>query len=131
MPTGGGMRIGFIEPHLRRGGSARRTIELANRLTDRGHQVTIYLPGGQELGRPWPLPLRAGVRMMPEGFGDELDVVVCSEEAHWHLLDRFGRARRRVFQARRGQRRDLDALLAPVDLQIAVSGWTADRVEEV
>lgn len=40
------MRISFIEPHLRVYGGIRRIIELANRLTERGHHVTIYHSDG-------------------------------------------------------------------------------------
>lgn len=40
------MIIGIIEPHLGVFGGIRRIVELANRLTDRGHEVTIYHPEG-------------------------------------------------------------------------------------
>src|SRR3954468_2737076 len=124
------MRIGFIEPHLERDGAVRRMVEFANRLTDRGHNVTFYVPDDRALTCTW-LPMRAGVRPLPDGFGDELDVVCFHHEAQWHLLDRFTRARRRVYYVHQGQRRSREALTAPVDLQLATSGWTADRVEEV
>jgi GT2 family glycosyltransferase len=124
------MRIGFLEPHLERGGAVRRTVEFANRLTDRGHRVTLYVPDDQALTCTW-LPLRAAVRPLPEGFADELDVVCFHHERQWHLLDRFTRARRRVHYVHGGRRRSHEALTAPVDLQLATSGWTADRVEEL
>jgi GT2 family glycosyltransferase len=124
------MRIGFIEPHLARDGAVRRMVEFANRLTDRGHHVTFYVPRDQSLTCTW-LPMRAGVRPLPDGFDDELDVVCFHHEHQWHLLDRFTRARRRVYYVHHGQRRSRDALIAPVDLQLATSNWTADRVEEV
>ena len=40
------MKIGFTEPHLKVYGGIRRVIELSNRLTTMGHQVTIYHPEG-------------------------------------------------------------------------------------
>jgi len=40
------MKIGFIEPHLKVFGGIRRIIEMANRLHDRGHDVTIYHSDG-------------------------------------------------------------------------------------
>jgi glycosyltransferase involved in cell wall biosynthesis len=40
------MKIGFIEPHLKVFGGIRRMIEMANRLYDRGHDVTIYHSDG-------------------------------------------------------------------------------------
>ena len=41
------MRIGFVEPHLNMYGGIRRIIELANNLTLRGHEVTVYHPEGR------------------------------------------------------------------------------------
>jgi len=40
------MKISFIEPHLQVYGGIRRIIELANRLSDRGHDVTIFHSDG-------------------------------------------------------------------------------------
>ncbi len=40
------MRIGFIEPHLLTFGGIRRIVDMANRLSDRGHDVTIYHSDG-------------------------------------------------------------------------------------
>lgn len=40
------MKIGFIEPHLKLFGGIRRIIEISNRLSDKGHDVTIYHPTG-------------------------------------------------------------------------------------
>ena len=93
-----GMRLGFVEPHLRRFGGIRRMIEFANRLTARGHLVTFYLPDDVEQRCTW-MRCDATVKPIKEGFRDELDVVLFNSEPHWHLLDRFERARRRVFYA--------------------------------
>jgi len=40
------MKISFIEPHLKIYGGIRRIIELSNRLTKRGHDVTIFHSDG-------------------------------------------------------------------------------------
>jgi glycosyltransferase involved in cell wall biosynthesis len=40
------MKISFIEPHLEIYGGIRRIIELSNRLTERGHEVTIFHSDG-------------------------------------------------------------------------------------
>jgi len=40
------MKISFVEPHLKIYGGIRRIIELANHLTARGHDVTIYHSNG-------------------------------------------------------------------------------------
>ena len=40
------MKISFVEPHLKIYGGIRRVIELSNRLTERGHDVTIFHSDG-------------------------------------------------------------------------------------
>jgi len=40
------MKISFVEPHLKLYGGIRRVIELANRLTKRGHDITIFHSDG-------------------------------------------------------------------------------------
>jgi glycosyltransferase involved in cell wall biosynthesis/GT2 family glycosyltransferase len=126
------MRIGILEPHLRRYGGIRRMLEFANRLTARGHQVTFYLPGDQELFCTW-MECRAAIKPMRAGFGDELDVVMFNHEPHWHLLDCFEYARRRIFYALHfgklyGKEGSWESIRAPVDLQLANSNWTADQI---
>ena len=56
-----------------------------------------------------------------------------NHEPQWHLLDRFERARRRVFYALHyGKLYDKEgsweSVRAPVDLQLANSNWTADQI---
>ena len=134
-PGGRGMRLGFIEPHLRCFGGIRRMIEFANRLVARGHEVTFFLPEGERLGCTW-MRCDAAVREIPARADDaELDVVLFNHEPQWYLLDRFPRARRRVFYALHDARSYAkegawEAVHAAVDLQLANSGWTADRIAE-
>jgi hypothetical protein len=40
------MRVAFVEPHLKLFGGIRRILELSNRLTDRGVEVTVFHPAG-------------------------------------------------------------------------------------
>src|SRR5262249_5183227 len=75
----------------------------------------------------------AAVKPLPAGFGDELDLVLFNHEPQWHLLDRFERARRRVFYALHyahlyGKEGSWESARAPVDLQLANSNWTADQI---
>ncbi len=132
-PTGSGLTIGVLEPHLRRYGGIRRMVEFANRLVDRGHTVVFYLPDGAEMSCTW-MPCRAKVKPMRSGFDDALDVLIFNHEPQWHLLDHFTNARRRVFYALHyGRLYDKEgsweSLRAPVDLQLANSAWTATQIE--
>ena len=124
------MRIGMIEPHLQRFGGIRRMVEFANRLVARGHDVTFFLPPGQELVCGW-MRCDARVAVIED---TSLDVIVFNDERQWYLLDRFPSARRRVFYAlhdgaRYGKGGSWESLRVPVDLRLANSTWTADQVE--
>jgi GT2 family glycosyltransferase len=126
------MRLGFVEPHLGRFGGIRRMVEFANRLVDRGHDVTFYLPDGADLRCTW-MRCVARIEPMTSGFGADLDLVLFNHEPQWHLIDRFERARRRVFYALHyahlyGKEGSWESLRAPVDLQLANSNWTADQI---
>lgn len=130
--TGSGLRIGFIEPHLRRSGGSERVLEFGNRLTERGHEVTMYLPDDELLNCTW-MPCEASIKTWSSGFADELDVILFDHEPHWHLLDCFVKARRRIYYALRSPRSYANAgswecLRTPVDLQLASSNWTADTI---
>lgn len=127
------MRLGFIEPHLLRFGGIRRMVEFANRLVARGHDVTFYLPDDQVLECTW-MRCDAKVRPLTSGFHDPLDVILFNHEPHWHLLDRFDNASRRVFYALHyskvyAKEGSWECLRVPVDLQLANSSWTADMIE--
>src|SRR4051812_31887769 len=127
-----GMRLGFVEPHLLRFGGIRRMLEFANRLTARGHDVTFYLPDDQILNCNW-MACDARIKTWTSGFEDDLDIILFNHEPHWHLLDRFVNARRRVFYALHYSRTyekagSWECLRTPVDLQLANSNWTADQI---
>jgi glycosyltransferase involved in cell wall biosynthesis/GT2 family glycosyltransferase len=134
MPGGRpGLRVGLIEPHLRRYGGIRRVLEFSNRLVARGHDVTFYLPDDQVLNCNW-MRCDAAIKTLSSGFGDDLDIIVFNHEPHWHLLDRFTNARHRIFYALHYSRTyekagSWECLRTPVDLQLANSNWTADQIE--
>jgi glycosyltransferase involved in cell wall biosynthesis/GT2 family glycosyltransferase len=126
------VRIGFLEPHLRRYGGIRRAIEFSNRLIDRGHEVFVYVPATEPLRCEWT-PLHAEVRHIPEGFRDVLDVLIFNHEPQWYLIDLFEHAKRRVFYALHdgslyGKEGSWEAARAPVDAIFANSSWTAERL---
>jgi glycosyltransferase involved in cell wall biosynthesis/GT2 family glycosyltransferase len=132
--THAGMHIGFVEPHLGRFGGIRRMLEFANRLVARGHTVTFYVPEGIPLECRW-MRCDAAIAALPGGFDDTLDVVVFNHEPQWHLLERFERARRKVFYALHygalyGKEGSWESVRAAVDLQLANSNWTADRIAQ-
>jgi glycosyltransferase involved in cell wall biosynthesis/GT2 family glycosyltransferase len=133
------MRLGFIEPHLRRYGGIRRMLEFANRLVARGHDVSFFLPVDGASG-PAATALRcdwmecgARIRPLHDGFDAPLDVVVFNHEPQWHLLERFERADRRIFYALHygrlyGKEGSWESLRVPVDLILANSHWTAEQI---
>jgi GT2 family glycosyltransferase len=107
-------------------------LEFSNRLVARGHEVTFYLPDDQELFCSW-MRCDARVKPLTAGFDDGLDVILFNHEPHWHLLDRFEQARRRVFYALHygklyGKAGSWESIRAEVDLQLANSNWTADQI---
>jgi len=134
MTRGGvGLRVAFVEPHLHRVGGIRRMVEFANRLTARGHEVSFLLPDGEPLGCSW-MPCAAQVVPLSAGFDEPWDVVVFNHEPQWFLLERFAKAQRRVFYALHdgslyAKEGSWESLRVGVDLQLANSSWTADRVE--
>lgn len=128
------MRLGIVEPHLKRYGGIRRMVEFANRLVARGHEVTFYLPDEAELRCGW-MPCAAAIKPLIDGFGDDLDIILFNHEPQWHLLERFENARRRVFYALHAARLyskegSWESVRTAVDLQLANSNWTADRIME-
>lgn len=128
-----GLRLGFVEPHLGRYGGIRRMVEFGNRLVARGHEVVFLLPEGEVLGCSW-MRCDAEVRPLGVGVGERWDVVLFNHEPQWFLLERFGGARKRVFYALHdgclyGKEGSFEARFAGVDVQLANSSWTADRLE--
>ncbi len=126
------MRLGIIEPHLECFGGIRRMVEFANRLTARGHDVTFFLPDDARLQCDW-MPCDARIAPITSGFETPLDIVLFNSEPQWHLIERFTKARRRVFYALHyaslyNKEGSWESIRAPVDLQLANSNWTADQI---
>ncbi len=127
-----GLRLGLLLPSLEPTDGVRRTLDLANRLVARGHQVTGYVDDDQGLDCAW-MACSAQVKTWSSGFDDLLDVLVFSHERLWHLLERFAGADRRIFYALRLGRAvqaagSWNSARAAVDLQLAASPWIADQL---
>ena len=85
------MKIAFIEPHLKVFGGIRRIIEMANRLSDRGHAVTIYHSDGSPC--TW-LECRAAIAPGRAVLDSTHDVVVYNDpEPEDMYLARHARSR--------------------------------------
>jgi len=70
------VEISFIEPHLKIYGGIRRIIELSNRLTVRGHHVTIYHSDGSPCS--W-MRCDAEVRPYKEVLDKVHDVIIFND----------------------------------------------------
>ena len=70
------MKISFIEPHLKIYGGIRRIIELANRLTERGHNVTIFHSDGSPC--QW-MKCIAKIKGYDEVLKEEHDVIIYND----------------------------------------------------
>ncbi|MBK9473042.1 MAG: glycosyltransferase family 4 protein [bacterium] len=88
------MKISFVEPHLRLFGGIRRIIELANRLSAMGHEVTIYHSDGSAC--EWMI-CKAGTKPAATLFRDKHDVLVYNDpNPRDFVLVQFARARLKV-----------------------------------
>ena len=67
------MKISFVEPHLRVYGGIRRILELANRLTERGHDVTVFHSDGSPCS--W-MRCIARVKSRRQVLNEEHDAVI-------------------------------------------------------
>jgi GT2 family glycosyltransferase len=108
-------------------------LELTNRLIDRGHEVTIYLPDEIDRSCHW-MRCAAAVKGLSEGRDDELDVLMFNHEPQWHLLHRFNRVRHRVFYALHygssySKEGSWESLRTDVDLVLANSTWTSQMIQ--
>ncbi|MFO0982769.1 MAG: glycosyltransferase [Planctomycetota bacterium] len=126
------LRIGFLEPHLKCFGGIRRILEFSNRLVQRGHEVTIFLPAGEVMGCGW---MRCDARVVAIQGNEraELDVLVFNHEPQWHLMPRFLHARARVFYALHhaalyDKGGAYESARFPVHRLLANSHWTAEMI---
>jgi len=70
------MKISFVEPHLKLYGGIRRIIELANRLTQRGHDVTIFHSNGSHC--EW-MECIAKIKSYNELLKEEHDIIIYND----------------------------------------------------
>lgn len=70
------MKISFVEPHLKIYGGIRRIIELSNRLTKRGHNVTIFHSDGKVC--EW-MECIAEVKSYDEVLQESHDVIIYND----------------------------------------------------
>ena len=89
------MKVAFVEPHLGLFGGIRRILELSNRLTDRGVEVTVFHPAGTPCD--W-MPCRARVSPSERLLDEPHDVVIYNDpNPEDFALVRRAPARLRVF----------------------------------
>ena len=89
------MRISFVEPHLKLFGGIRRIIELASRLTDRGHDVTIFHSDGSPC--EW-MNCVAKIKSYDEVLKESHDVIIYNDPNPVDYdLARNAKARLKVF----------------------------------
>lgn len=89
------MKIGFIEPHLKIFGGIRRIIELSNRLTKKGHNVTIFHSDGNPC--KW-MECIAKIKSYDEVSEEEHDVIIFNDPNHIdYELAKKAKAKLKVF----------------------------------
>lgn len=128
------MKIAFLEPHLRVAGGIRRVLELGNELVRRGHQITYLLPSTEERHCDW-MECLGRIEHIAFAFMEPFDVLVFNDEPQWSLVDRFKEVGLTVYYVlaygvlydKPGSR---ESYRFPVDLRLANSQWTADRIHE-
>lgn len=96
------MIIAFVEPHIAVCGGIRRVIEMSNRLFDRGHSVSWFIPdwvfdsgqlGGWMEQKFSVIPMRA-----IDQITGPYDVAIFNEETQWPIARRIP-AKARVYYA--------------------------------
>lgn len=79
------MKISFVEPHLKQYGGIRRIIELANRLYEKGHDVTIFHSDGSDC--TW-MKCKMRIRKYEEVLNGEHDVVLFNDPPDYPIVNR-------------------------------------------
>ena len=107
------MKISFIEPHLKIYGGIRRIIEFANRLTERGHDVTIFHSDGRPCN--W-MKCMAKVKPYDEVLEENHDVLIYNDpNSIDYYLVKKAKAKLKIFYVLALYERDL---LKGVNLKI-------------
>jgi glycosyltransferase involved in cell wall biosynthesis len=106
------MNVAFVEPHLELYGGVRRIIELANRLTARGVETTIYHPAGTPC--EW-MSCMATVRATRNLLGERHDVLIYNDpNAENFAVVKHAGARLKVFYVLELHKMDLLAGFHPM-----------------
>jgi hypothetical protein len=141
------MKISFVEPHLKLYGGIRRIIELANRLSAMGHEVTIYHSDGSSC--EW-MTCTAKTRATSGILRDKHDVLVYNDpNPRDFLLVNLARARLkvhytlglyamhllrcndpRIFLPRNGRTLILKLMLRTPHLQLSNATWMREWLTE-
>jgi glycosyltransferase involved in cell wall biosynthesis len=79
------MKIAFIEPHLELYGGIRRIMELSNRLTTLGEDVTLFHPSGERC--QWMEGL-APTRPLSDLYNEKFDVVIFNDPPDYKIARR-------------------------------------------
>jgi len=109
-------------------------LELGNELVRRGHQITYLLPSTEEPRCDW-MECLGRIERIAAAFMEPFDVLVFNDEPQWSLVDRFKKVGLTVYYVlaygvlydKPGSR---ESYRFPVDLRLANSQWTADRIYE-
>ena len=80
------MHIGWIEPHVKCFGGIRRILELSNRLQDKGHNQTIFIPASEMPSKDNWMPVKAQLLPLEKIESTELDVIIFNLESQWPLI---------------------------------------------
>lgn len=141
------MKIGFIEPHLKVYGGIRRIVEMANRLSDRGHDVTIYHSDGSPC--EW-LECRARIAPGRAALESAHDVIVYNDPepedmflaararslaTFYYVLHLYEREllsgfQPRIYMGRHKRTRNLRACLRSAHVKVANASWIQRWLKE-
>jgi GT2 family glycosyltransferase len=128
-PQLAGLRVAWLQPHLKVVGGIRRAIEMSNRLARWGADVHLVTPNGTATG--W-LAIEATVTTIERASAEEYDVVIVSDPDMMQSLGQMTRARSIVYHLAgyalyRDHSDGLEQFYALTDAtHIANSKWTAD-----
>jgi glycosyltransferase involved in cell wall biosynthesis len=119
------MKIAALLPHVQVFGGVRRYLELGTQFVRRGHEFTLFHPGGEAPG--W-LPFEGRTRPFSEIGNESFDIGLCSE---YSVLDRFSSfpaARKYFYFVLEGHKREKEVARSGLGL-LANSEGLARRIE--
>lgn len=128
---GKGIKIGWLQPHLRRTGGIRRTIEMSNRLLSWGYDIILITPDGFQDG--W-LPTLVDVKTVKQAKKISFDILILSDpDMNKYFIDLEAAHRINyhlaAYMLYRPKDRNLTAYYK-IDssvIHVANSSWTAEQ----